>query len=196
MSKTTVVTPEFRLSYPYLFEPRENTLSGKMEYSVTALFPKGANMAVLEAAARAAIEEKWGSDPKKWPKQLRSPFRKQEERAKEDESGNTILPDGYVEGAIFINLKASKLAPKIVDRKVKPITDESKVYPGCYGVASVTAFAYDQKGNKGVSFGLNGIQITRDGDSLSGRPNVESAFKPLADEPADTAGAEAFFGAQ
>jgi len=195
MSKnTTALTPEFRLSYPHLFEPKENTLSGKMEYSVTALFPKGADLSALIAAAKAATEAKWGADPKRWPKNLRPPFRKQEERAKQDENGNETLPDGYEAGAIFINLKCTKVAPKIVDRKVKPITDDSLVYAGCYGIASVNAYAYDQAGNKGVAFGLNGIQITRDGESLSGRPAVESSFKPLEDEAPDTAGAEAFFG--
>jgi hypothetical protein len=42
------------------------------------------------------------------------------------------------------------------------------VYAGQYVKAAVHAYAYDTKGNKGVSFGLDALQIIRDGDPLSG----------------------------
>jgi len=60
-----VMTPEFRMSFPKLFKAEKNDLNGKMEFSVTALFPKGADLSKLKAAAHAACVKKWGADPKK-----------------------------------------------------------------------------------------------------------------------------------
>lgn len=164
-----VMTPEFRVSYPNLLEPRLNDLNGKMEFSLVALFPKGADLSSLKGAAQAAIVEKWGADKTKWPKNLRSPFRDQGEKESE----------GYEAGAIFINMKSNQ-RPGVVDANVKPIIDPSQVYAGCYGRATVRAFAYDQKGNRGVSFGLQNFQKTRDGESLSGRMKPEQEFEPIA----------------
>lgn len=177
MSKTPVVTPEFRISYPNLFTPKKNKLNGKDEYSCTALFKKGADLSKLKAAAKLATEEKWGKDPKKWPANLRSPFRDQAEKAKEVD-GNRVLPDGHEEGAIFMNFKALK-APGVVDSKVQDILDESEIYAGCYVRASVNVFAYDQLGNRGISFGLQNIQKLRDGEPLGTRSRPQDAFSPV-----------------
>ena len=132
-----VMTPEFRVSYPNLLEPRLNDLNGKMEYSVVALFKKGEDLSKLKVMAENAVVEKWGADKTKWPKTLRSPFRDQGERES----------DGYEEGAVFINLKSNQ-RPGVVDANVQTIIDPSQVYPGCYGRATVRAYAYAQKGNR------------------------------------------------
>jgi len=42
------------------------------------------------------------------------------------------------------------------------------VYAGAFGRVSWTTYAYDQNGNKGVSFGLKLFQKTDDGDKLTG----------------------------
>lgn len=164
-----VMTPEFRLSYPNLLQPRLNDLNGKMEYSVVALFPKGADLKALKAEATRAIHEKWGTDQTKWPKNLRSPFRDQGEKDSE----------GYEAGAVFLNLKSNN-KPGIVDANLQPIIDPSQVYAGCYGRATVRAYSYSQKGNNGVAFGLQNFQKTRDGESLSGRMKPEEEFEPIA----------------
>lgn len=172
------ITPEFRVSYPNVFTAKMNDLSKKEEYSIVALFPKGADMSKLEAAARDAIIERWGPDKNKWPKPLKTPFRLQEERAKDG-----VLPAGHEEGAIFMNLKSTQ-RPGLVDRKRQPIIDASEFYAGCYALASVSCYAYDQKGNRGVAFGLVNLQKTRDGEPLSGRPKPESEFQAIGgDEP-------------
>lgn len=99
---TVCTTPRFRLSYPQVFEPKLNTLSKKMEYSLQALFEDGADLSELQtmaknacinawgpdatkwphAVAKAAFLVKWGADPSKWgepPPVLRSPFKFQQE---------------------------------------------------------------------------------------------------------------------
>lgn len=181
-----VFTPEFRVSYPNLFKTRKNELSGADEYGVTALFAKGADLSKLHAAAKEAIEKKWGADKAKWPKNLRSPFRDQAEKAKKNDKNEDVLPAGHEAGAIFLNLK-TKQKPGLVSTKrsaddpTKPaeITDESEIYAGCYAVASVSCYTYDQKGNRGVSFGLRNMQKTRDGDPLGNRTRAQDDFAPV-----------------
>jgi hypothetical protein len=170
---SNVVTPEFRVSYPSVFQPKRNDLNGKDEFSVVALFPKGADLSALKAAAKAAVVEEWGPDEKKWPTKLRLPFRDQGEKKKDG-----VMPPAHEEGAIFMNLK-SQQKPGVVDQNVQPILDAVQFYGGCYARASVRAYAYEMKGNAGVAFGLQNIQKTRDGDSLGGRAAPEKDFAPI-----------------
>lgn len=183
----TVVTPQFRVSYPHIFKPKMNDLNGKAEYSIVALFKKGEDLTTLKLLAQKAIIEKWGEDKKKWPVNLKSPFRDQGEKAK-DNNGVQVFPDGYVEGAVFVNLKSTQ-RPGVVDQSVQDILDESQIYAGCWCRASVKAFAYDQKGNRGISFGLLNVQKTKDDDSLSGRTSPQDDFAPITE--AKEAGAPA-----
>lgn len=187
-------TPQFRVSYPNVFKARRNELNGQDEYSVVALFKKGEDLKVLKEAAQKAIVEKWGPDKEKWPKNLRSPFRDQAERAKEVD-GKRILPAGHEEGAIFLNLK-TKQRPGVVDQNVQDIIDESQFYAGCWARASVNAFAYDQKGNRGVSFGLGNIQKVKDDEPLGNRAKPEQDFAPIQTDsaaPASTGSATDIF---
>jgi len=180
-----VNTPTFRVSYPNVFKAKKNDLNGKDEFSVVALFKKGEDLTKLKEAAQKAIVEKWGPDKAKWPANLRTPFRLQEERAKEVD-GKRVLPAGHEEGAIFLNLKSSQ-RPGVVDQNVQDIIDESQFYAGCYARASVNAYAYDQKGNRGVSFGLGNIQKVRDGEPLGNRARPEADFAPIQVEGGDAA---------
>lgn len=177
---STINTPVFRVSYPNLFQPKRNDLNGKDEYSIVALFKKGDDLTKLKAACQAAIEKKWGKDKNQWPPNLRTPFRLQEERAKTVD-GRRVLPAGHEEGAIFINLKSAQ-RPGIVDHNVQAILDESQIYSGCYGIAAVNAYAYDTKGNRGISFGLQHFQKIKDGEPLGNRARPEDAFAPVAIE--------------
>ncbi|UOF83059.1 hypothetical protein [Caudoviricetes sp.] len=177
---STVTTPKFRVSYPAVFKARTNDLNGKDEYGLVALFPKDADLSVLKAAAQEAIEKKWGKDKSKWPSNRRNPFRDQKEKEKDGR-----LPLGHEEGAIFINLK-SQQRPGVVDQSLSPILDELEFYSGCWARASVRAYAYDQKGNKGVSFGLINVQKVSDGDPLGGRSRPEDDFTPIKNESGTT----------
>lgn len=189
---TQCITPEFRVSYPKVFRPERNELNGKDEYSLVALFKKGEDLSRLKAACKAACEKKWGKDPKKWPKNLRDPFRDQGEREKEDEDGNTFMPDGYIKGAVFLNLKSGK-RPGLVGPDNQDIIDEAEFYGGCYARAQVNAAAYDMKGNQGVSIYLNHVQKLRDGESFGAAPrNPQDVFEAVDesedDEPATARG--------
>lgn len=186
---SVIMTPDFRASYVKLLKAEKNNLNGKMEYSVVALFPAGANLDKLKAAALEACVKKWGADKAKWPQKnpvtgtggVRSPFRDQAERGKMDEATQKlILPPGYAAGAIFINLK-SEQKPGVVDENVQDIIDSTKLYSGCWLRATVNAFAYEQKGNAGVSFGLNNVQFVKHDEPIGGnRTKATDDFAPIA----------------
>lgn len=186
----TVNTPEFRVSFPKVFEPEKNDLNDKMEYSVQALFPREADLSALKQLCKRACEAKWGNNI---PTNLRLPFRDQSDKplkdketgaVVKDENGNPVLRPGHEAGAIFVTLKTT-YKPSVVDENVQDIIDPAKFYGGCYAIAAVHAFAYDRRGNQGVRLGLDAIQKTRDGESLGGtRVKPEEAFRPV--EPGTT----------
>ena len=162
-----LMTPEFRVSFPALFRARKANEQAEAKFSVSMLFPKGADISALKKAADAAAREKWGD---KIPKKLKTPFLNQ---------GDYDL-EGYEDGAILIRTTSIQ-KPGVVDKNVQPIVDESEVYPGCYARATVRAFTYDVNGNAGVSFGLQNLQKLRDGEHLAGRTRAEDDFSPVSD---------------
>jgi hypothetical protein len=182
-----IMTPEFRVSFPNVFRPGKVIQAGaEPKYGVTMLFPKGADLSKLKAAAQAAVVEKWGADQSKWPKNLRSPFRDQGEKEFA----------GYEPGAVFITA-TSKQKPGLVDAQVQDIIEESQFYAGCYARATVRAFAYDQAGNSGVAFGLQNIQKLREGEPLGGRTKPSQDFEPVdtgENGAVPEAGASSLFG--
>lgn len=195
-----MLTPEFRGSYVYLFEPqtsKNDDGTTKQEYTITAVFPKGTDLSAMKQAAEAVLVEKFGADKTKWPENIRSPFRKCKERWK-NEGGKVIVPDGYEDGdATFVTMKsaAKNGRPGVVDASVSQIIEPHAVYSGAFFVASTNPFYYggkpQHKGNKGVSFGLNNVQKTRDGEPLGGRSSPNADFKPIAGAEKASAGAGA-----
>ena len=186
MSK--VNTPEFRAAFPQVFQAKRNTLNDKDEFSVVALFTLGQDLSMLKTACQEAITKKWGPDQSKWPQNLRSPFRDQGDREKlNEETGKMEMPQGYVKGAIYITLRSTQ-KPGVVDNNVQEILDSSEFYGGCYAKASVNAYAYDQKGNRGVSFGLGNLQKLKDGDAFGNRTKPQDDFTPVQNPDGNQAG--------
>ena len=93
------------------------------------------------------------------------------------------LRDGDIErpddpayaNAYFVNANATS-APGIVDADRNPILTRSEVYSGVYGRASISFYAFNSSGNKGIAYGLNNLQKIRDGESLGGKASAESDF--------------------
>lgn len=165
MSSKKIMTPEFRVSYPNVFQARADFDGQEPKFSIVMLFDKKTDITALKKLAQSVVEEKW-PDPAKRPKNLRNPFR---DGDKEKEG-----MDGYA-GVIFLRA-ASKTRPGLVDQALQPIIEASEFYAGCFARATINAFAYDKAGNTGVSFGLQNIQKLRDGDPFSGRTKAEDDF--------------------
>ncbi len=81
--------------------------------------------------------------------------------------------------AYFVNAN-SLTPPQIVDENVAPILDRAQVYSGCFARVSLTFYAFNTNGNKGIACGLGNIQKTRDGEPLGGgHVSAQSDFGPM-----------------
>lgn len=176
LEKRKLITPKFRVSYPSVFQMSAYDDDGKPEYSVTAIFPKkSTDLSAMRKAARAAAKEKWG-DEEDWPKKLRWPWRDGDE----DKPDNPEYQDSW-----FMRFTAKKRKPGIVDRNRDEILDEDDFYAGCYARAQVVAYAYDNKGNKGVSFDLWNVQKLAEGEPLGATRDAGSAFDDWDEDSED-----------
>ena len=164
-----IMSPKFRVSFPSVFEPSAFK-NQEAKYRLTMLFDKKTDISALKDLCRCAIEEKWPNVSKR-PKGLRNPIRDGAEK-----------PDmtGY-ENCVFANA-TSKMKPGVVDENVQPIVSPEDFYAGCYARATLTAYAYDTAGNRGVAFGLQNIQKLANGEPFSGRAKAEDDFSPVEDE--------------
>lgn len=159
-----VTTPEFRGCFLQVFRPgKPKTAKADQlpNYSVRAAFPPDSDFKAMKAQAEEAVKYKW---PAGAPKNLRSPFRRNDEL---DTPLNGI-PDDWI--VMTFARREQDGRPAVFDEQVRPIepVNQSEVYSGAWYQASVRAYGYDNSGNKGVSFGLQGIQKRRDGDPLGG----------------------------
>lgn len=187
--RTKLKTPEGQLSYPFLFESRakmDAKEGDKPRFSTVIVFPEEADLSELKSLVLNKAKEKWGEKAGGMfrNKDLRTPFRKSDEKPEK----------GYPAGSTYINAWSTN-RPGVVsiypdpNNKGKPTIippeDSDKVYPGVFAKLLVSVFHYDQKGNKGVSFSLAGVQIIRDGERLDGAVAVQDAFDADQDAVAD-----------
>ena len=175
ISRTKVITgKDTRLSYFNGWEPK--SINGGLEkYSASLLIPKDdkETITAIENAIDAAIEEGIGKFGGKKPNKaaIKLPLR----------DGDIERDDEAYKGHYFINAN-SVTAPQIVDKAVKPILDRSEVYSGCYARVSISFYAFNSNGNKGIACGLGNIQKIKDGEPLGGRSNATDDFTSLEDD--------------
>lgn len=170
---TKVVTGIVRFSYANIWEPK--SINGSDEkYSVSLIIPKD-DKETIDAINKAVEQAKKDGISKfggKIPANLKLPLR----------DGDIERPDDEAyQNSYFVNAN-SKDRPQIVDKSVRPILDQSEVYSGCYGRASITFYAFNSNGNKGVACGLGNLQKIKDGEALSGRSNASDDFTTEEDE--------------
>ena len=179
VNKTKVITgPRTRWSYANVWDPKSIN-GGTPKYSVSLIIPKSDKKTVeaIKAAIQAAYEEgesKLKGNGKTVPalSVIKTPLR----------DGDAERPDDPVYAdAYFINANATT-APGIVDADRNPIMSRSEVYSGVYGRASITFYAFNSSGNKGIACGLNNLQKIRDGEPLGGKASAESDFNTDEDE--------------
>ena len=110
-----------RLSFLHLFKPQPPMeAGGKEKFTATLLFPVGADLSVLKAAAAACAIEKWPNAGKPGGPTLHA------------------VPQTGREGAI-LRLRSRRLFHRrlwraqtaVVDAKTLPIVEEKSVYPAC-----------------------------------------------------------------
>jgi len=174
-----ITGPNTRWSYANVWEPKSIN-GGTPKYSISLIIPKTDTKIVarIKSAIEAAYlegEAKLKGNGKAVPPlaAIKSPLR----------DGDIERPDDAAyENAYFINANATT-APGIVDADRNPILTRSEVYSGVYGRASISFYAFNSNGNRGIACGLNNLQKMRDGEPLGGKISAENDF--ATDDDAD-----------
>jgi hypothetical protein len=81
----------------------------------------------------------------------------------------------------FVNANSDR-APGIVNLSCNPVLDRGEVYSGCYCRVSLTFYAFNSNGNRGIACGLNNLQKIRDGEPLGGKSRAEDDFATDEDD--------------
>lgn len=167
-----------RWSYANVWEPKSIN-DGAPKYSVSIIIPESdtKTIAKIKAAIEAAYKEgeaKLKGNGKSVPalSVLKTPLRDGDAERPDDEAYNN---------SYFVNANATS-APGIVDADLNPILTRSEVYSGVYGRDSITFYAFNNSGNKGIACGLNNLQKIRDGEPLGCKASAESDFATDGDE--------------
>ena len=171
-----IVTGKVRLSYAHIWEP-VSINGGDEKYSVSLIIPKSDKKTVsdIKKAIEDAKEDGKTKFGGKIPANLKLPLR----------DGDIERPDDEAyANSYFINAN-SKDKPQIVDRNVQAILDQSEVYSGCYARVSISLYAFNSNGSRGIACGLGNIQKIADGEPLGGRSRAEDDFSVFDDDEDD-----------
>jgi Protein of unknown function (DUF2815) len=162
-------TPYATLSFPNLFSPRPRAQGADPVYNCVLVFDpqaqKSAAYKALQDACIAVARKEFGENINL--KSVLMPFKDAGEKQY----------DGYYPGHTYIS-PWSKQKPGIVNSQRVDVKLPEEVWAGQLVRANVVPFAWNNTGRKGVSFGLNHVQLIQsDGRRrLDGRPTAGSAF--------------------
>jgi len=162
-----VVTGKVRFSYAHVFTPQATEEGKQPKYSVSLIIPKS-DKETIEKINKAVEQAKqdnaavWGGTV---PKGLKGGLR----------DGDEEKDDPAYANSYFINANSAQ-KPGVVDADMNPIIDPTEFYSGCYGRASISFFAYNSNGSKGIGCGLNNLQKLEDGERLGGGSSAADDF--------------------
>jgi hypothetical protein len=168
-------------SYVTVLEPKADQ-KGKLKYSLTLLVSK-ARAAELESLRKAELEvatAKWGAKAATVLKNARYPLIKDGDKILDEETGKP--KPGYA-GMFVISTRTDR-KPKVIDAQKQEVfddSDETGIYSGCMIRFSAGMFAYEAEGNKGVSLGLNNVQVLKRLPRIDGRKKAEDEFTEWTD---------------
>jgi hypothetical protein len=162
-----VVTGKVRFSYAHVFTPQATEEGKQPKYSVSLIIPKS-DKETIEKINKAVEQAKqdnaavWGGTV---PKGLKGGLR----------DGDEEKDDPAYANSYFINANSAQ-KPGVVDADMNPIIDPTEFYSGCLGRASISFFAYNSNGSKGIGCGLNNLQKLEDGERLGGGSSAADDF--------------------
>lgn len=170
-----IITPPVRLSFPQLFVPKAmrnpDGTAGKPKFSASLLLPPDIDLKPFAAAYKAALLKKFNTI------EVVVPAKNQPIKPADDKEAYATQFKGWR----VINAGSNEQnRPVVVDQKLQPVTDASRIYAGMWVKVYLNAYAWHHPtGGKGVSFGLNAVQIVRDDERLDGRRVATDVFTPL-----------------
>lgn len=176
-----VITGMVRLSYANILEPR--AMEGQEpRYSVAMLIPKEDTETMQEidsainAAYRNGLDKLRAGGKVPALSAIKSPVH----------DGDMERPDDPVyTGCWYINATCPAThQPQIVDVYKNRLTSPDVVYSGMFARVSVTFYAFNRNGNRGIACGLGNILKLADGDRLGGNSTADEDFGEFYKEPA------------
>lgn len=183
MRPTQVITgPNTIFSYLNINEPKTPMGGGTPKYSASLIINKDdtATIDAINKAIQAAYDEgeaKLKGNGKSVPPlaAIRTPLR----------DGDLEKPDdpAYAH-SYFVNAKNAR-KPGVVDAHLNPITDTSELYSGITGRASISFYAYNTSGNKGIAVSLQNIMKLGNGTPLGGQRTAADDFADFTTDGAD-----------
>lgn len=156
-----IITPVSRCSFVKVFKADEDG-----NYSIVQMFPKETtDMTDIEGAIEHVLQESY----KGKKAGIHMPI-----RDGDDPKDTYSEYDGF-EGMWIVRSKTS-FPPGVVDKQLQDIIDPSEFYSGAWARCSITCYAYENSGNKGISFALNNVQKIKDDESLGGAQAASNEF--------------------
>lgn len=185
------VTPRGRMTFVALdkkFKARDAKEGDDGAYIVAMLLDADTDIGPLYAACTAAVKEKFGvaaklvDYAKGIDKGFRSPFLPADEKLSAEEHGVDSL-----EGRILLRANSYKYRPGVRNAQgeiVDPDELAVETYPGRFARIEVRVHAFDQAGNKGVKFYLQGVQLLARGEKLknAGPSGTADNFAAVVDD--------------
>jgi hypothetical protein len=177
MPATALNTPYAVLSFPQIFSPKPRAEGGDPVFSCSLLFAvaeqKSPAFKAMQDAVLSLAKEKFPSVP---VKSLMLPFRDAGEKAY----------SGYEPGMLYIS-PWSKYKPGVVDVRLQDVLDPAEVWAGQKVRANVLPFAWTNTGKRGISFGLNHIQIIdKTAPRIDGRAAANKVFDAVETDEEDS----------
>jgi hypothetical protein len=170
-----IITTPIRLSYPFLFEPREND-QGAEYWETEALIPPTKEGDALRKQILEGLEdvmtEAFG-DEAEWPRG-RNDYHPEHKMKYVDRDK---IPGPGVNEDWSIFRARSYQPPGVVDANKDEVLNKREVYGGRWARLSLTLAAYDASKSKGVTIYLNNVQLLDNAESFGGRPNADSDFE-------------------
>jgi hypothetical protein len=191
-------TPPFVISYPYIFDAREND-DGSEKFSACAIFhppswpelakriSKNPDATLLQwqtewKAIRAEFKrlavEVWDCAPDgNWMSEMRERELRTGLRPGSSRKGEA----GYPEGSLFFNMSSSAdRPPDVIARDKseisKKVGNTKEIYPGAICRATIVIYDYDVKGGRGITVGMNNVQKLAEGPRIDNRKKAADDF--------------------
>ena len=191
-----LITPEFRISYPQLVTPKKFQNKGEPTFTLEMIFdpealskfqlldeapadPKNPFFDVdVQQMILAVIKGKWGADTyskdewvRNWPVKSGDILaNKRKGKGKEAILGKKLIKckasAEYPPELLYLEDGVTKAINRGVDSQL--VKAKALFVGGFYGFAEVTAKALDTPQGKFVTFYLNSIKLTREGERLGG----------------------------
>lgn len=164
---TRVVTNKVRLSYAHVTE-KASINNGPERYSCSIIID-GDDKETLDYINQAidnAINVGIGKFDGKKPNKAAIKLPLRDGAEKDDEN---------YEGKFFVNANSNQ-KPQIIGPDKMPITDPTEIYSGCYAKVSLSFYAFNHSGNKGIACGLGNIMKVEDGEPLGSFTSADEDF--------------------